>query len=75
MANDLELDGMPERMHRVRYQYKVETRARFEDRAPDLGEPIAYPDLTIGFVTRVTHGTDKDGDLYTVVVSELEPEQ
>lgn len=68
-----ELEGMPAPLNRVRALFKVEPHTRYMERVPDLGEPLAYPDLSIGFVTKVTHGTDKDGELWTLTVEEIEP--
>lgn len=73
LATMLELDGMPPPHHRVRFTFKVTPTGRFEEHVPDLGDRIHFPDLEPGYVTRITHGTDKDGELYTVVVSDTDP--
>lgn len=67
MATD-ELEGMPAPRHRVKVIYKVDPVTRFVDDVPDLGDPVAYPDLSLGFVTKVVHSHDRDGELWAITV-------
>lgn len=34
----------------------------------------AYPDLSVGYITKVTHGRDKDGEVWMIVIEE-DPER